>query len=139
MRPLLQFAGFCFIVFFIVGEFQGWYVGVPPNTPMYLYKADKTVNVVRDTHFMDSLDLNLRGKVNNGNVKVEVFFEIPSSFQAGTAGKSPKLVFSEEFFAGQSINVFDTLKKGKGRYTIRFSYDEATGSFRLKLPPNSEL
>jgi len=139
MRPLLQFAGFCFIVFFIVGEFQGWYVGVPPTTPMYLYKSDKTVNITRDVRLLDSLDLNLRGKVGDGNVKVEVFFEIPSSFQAGTAGKAAKLVFSEEFFPGQTVNVFDTVKRGKGRYTIRLSYEQMTGQLRLKLPPNSDL
>ena len=139
MRPLLQFAGFCFIVFFIVGEFQGWYLGIPPQTPMYLYKMDRTVNITRDTHFEDALDLTMRGRVADGNVKVEVYFEIPPSFQANTAGVAPKLVFSEEFYVGQTVSIFDRIDEGKGRYTIRIHYENVTGSFRLKIPTQNQL
>lgn len=139
MRPLLQFAGFCFIVFFLVGELQGWYVGMPPNTAMYLYKMDKVVSVVRDVKFTNELELGVDGKVNRGNVLVEVFFEIPPSFQSGTGGTKPKLIYSEEFYEGQRLNISEYLKKGKGRYTVRFTYVDATGSFQLKLPGKNEL
>ena len=139
MRPLLQFVGFCFIVFFIVGEFQGWYLGLPPQTPMYLYKMDKTVNITRDTHFNDALDLNMRGRVRRGNVTVEVYFEVPPSFQANSAGIAPKLIFSEAFYVGQTVSIFDTLDEGKGRYTLRIHYQDATGSFTLKLPSENQL
>ncbi len=134
MRPLLQFAGFCFIVFFIVGELQGWYVGLPPQSPMYLYKQDRVVNVQRDLLFADSFDVSLSGKVREGTVLVEVFHEIPPSFQAGTAGQLPKLVYSEEYYTGQNINLFDSYRSGKGRYTVRMTYEDAIGIFRLKVP-----
>jgi hypothetical protein len=139
MRPLLQFAGFCFIVFFAVGELQGWYVGMPPNTPMYLYKMDKTVNIVRDVKYADELDVSMNGKVNRGSVLVEVFFEIPPSFQNGSTGTKPKLLYSEEFYVGQRLNVAEYIKKGKGRYTVRLTYNDVTGTFKLKLPRESEL
>ncbi|MCA9839533.1 MAG: hypothetical protein KC422_21670 [Trueperaceae bacterium] len=139
MRPLLQFAGFCFIVFFIVGELQGWYVGMPPSSPMYLYKMDKTVNVVRDVKYVDELEFGMHGKASRGTVIVEVFFEIPPSFQSGTTGTTPKRIFSQEFFAGERIDISEFLKKGKGRYTVRLTYTDVTGTFRMELPKERDL
>ena len=139
MRPLLQFFGFCFIVFFIVGEFQGWYLGFAPNTPMLLYKQDYNTNVVRDVRFGDELPLELSGKVRNGSVRVEAYFEIPSSFQQGTQGTQPRLVFEQDFLAGQQINIKEALDRGRGRYTVRILYRDATGIFELNLPGNNSL
>jgi hypothetical protein len=139
MRALLQFLGFCFIVFFIVGEFQGWYVGLPLQTPMLVYKVDKAVEVTRDVLYEDQLDFDLRGKVNDGVVRVEAFFEIPPSFQAGTAGKAPKKIFDEEFGTGQDIQLGKILKAGKGRYTVRILYDKATGIFRMNASGQGRL
>ncbi len=139
MRALLQFLGFCFIVFFVVGEFQGWYVGLATQTPMLVYKVDKAVEVSRDVHFEDQFDFDLRGKVSDGVVRVEAFFEIPPSFQAGTAGKAPKKVFDETFATGQDIQIDKILKSGKGRYTVRILYEDATGIFRMNASGQGRL
>lgn len=139
MRALLQFLGFCFIVFFVVGEFQGWYVGMATQTPMLVYKMDKAVEVTRDVLYEDQFDFDLRGKVNDGTVRVEAFFEIPPSFQAGTAGKAPKKVFDEEFSTGQEIQLDKILKSGKGRYTVRILYEDVTGIFRMNASGQGRL
>ncbi len=131
MRPLLQFLGFCFIVFFIVGEWQGWYVGVPPSSPMFLYKMDKEVSIRRDVALEEDFSFDLSGRVRDGSIQVEAFFEIPASFQQGTKGKTAKKVFDEVFSTGESIDLGKTLKAGQGRYTIRIIYQDVTGMFRL--------
>jgi hypothetical protein len=139
MRALLQFLGFCFIVFFIVGEFRGWYVGMATQTPMLLYKGSQAVEVTRDVLYEDQFDFDLRGKINNGNVHVEAFFEIPPSFQAGTTGKAPKKVFDETYSIGQDIQLNEILKSGKGRYTVRIIYENVTGIFRMNASGQGRL
>lgn len=139
MRALLQFLGFCFIVFFIVGEFRGIYAGMPLQTPMLLYKGEQAVEVSRDVLYEDTFNFDLRGKVNNGVVRVEAFFEIPPSFQAGTAGKAPKKVFEQEFGTGENIQLSEILKSGKGRYTVRILYDNTTGIFRMNASGQGRL
>jgi hypothetical protein len=131
MRPLLQFLGFCFIVFFIVGEWQGWYVGYPPSSPMLLYKMDREVSIRRDVKLEDDFSFDLRGRVRDGSVLVEAYFEVPSSFQQGTKGKSAKKVYDAAFSRGEVIDLSKILKSGQGRYTIRIMYQDATGVFRL--------
>jgi hypothetical protein len=131
MRPLLQFFGFCFIVFFAVGELQGWYVGFPPSSPMFLYKMDKEVNIRRDVRLEDDFDFDLSGKIRDGVVEVEAYFEIPPSFQQGTAGRKAKKVFDEIYSTGDDIDLSKILKSGQGRYTIRIIYQDVTGIFKL--------
>lgn len=139
MRPLLQFFGFCFIVFFAVGELQGWYVGVAPQTPMFLYKQDQTVNVKHDVELDKGLTFDLEGQVRHGKVRVEAYFEVPPSFQQGTQGKAARLVFEEEFSTGQHISLEETLNNGRGRYTVRIIYRDAIGIFKLGLPEGGTL
>jgi hypothetical protein len=139
MRALLQFLGFCFIVFFVVGEFRGWYVGMATQTPMLLYKGSQAIEVTRDVLYEDQFDFDLRGKINDGTVRVEAFFEIPPSFQTGTAGKAPKKVFDEEFGTGQDIQLNEILKSGKGRYTVRILYENVTGIFRMNASGQGRL
>lgn len=134
MRPLLQFLGFCIIVFFVVGEFQGWYVGFAPNTPMFVYKMDRVVTVRRDVNYDSEMPFKLDGRVRNGEVRVQAFFEVPPSFQRGTSGSQPRQIFDQEFSAGQTIRLNESLRGGQGRYTIRMTYTEATGLFRLDVP-----
>ncbi|MGL4608470.1 MAG: hypothetical protein ACRCYY_02125 [Trueperaceae bacterium] len=138
MRPFLQFLGFCFIVFFIVGEFQGWYAGVATRTPMFLYKMTRDVEVTREVS-EDELNLRFSGKVRDGTVGLEVYFEIPPSFQGGTIGKPPKKIFEEAFLTGQTIDLQETLKSGKGRYIVRIIYNQATGTFRLNASGQGQL
>jgi hypothetical protein len=139
MRALLQFLGFCFIVFFIVGEFRGVYAGIPLQSPMLLYKMDRAVEITRDVLYEDQFDFNLRGKVSDGVVRVEAFFEIPPSFQAGTAGRAPKKVFDQAFGTGENIQLNKILKSGKGRYTVRILYEKTTGIFRMNASGQGRL
>ncbi len=139
MRALLQFLGFCFIVFFIVGELRGIYAGMATQTPMLLYKGTQAVEVSRDVLYEDDFDFDIKGKVNDGTVRVEAFFEIPPSFQAGTAGRAPKKVFEQEFGTGENIQLNEILKSGKGRYTVRILYDKATGIFRMNASGQGRL
>jgi hypothetical protein len=139
MRPLLQFLGFCFIVFFAVGEFQGWYVGFPPSSPMLLYKMDREVNIRRDVTLENDFSFDLRGRVRDGSVQVEAFYEIPPSFQQGGKGKLPKKVFDEVFSRGEQIDISKLIKSGQGRYTVRIVYHDTTGVFRLEASGEGQL
>ena len=139
VRPLLQFFGFVFIVFFIVGELQGWYVGIPPETPMFLYKADHIVSSSRTTKLENSFLLDFNGDVKRGNVLVEVFFEVPASFQGQRkAGKSFR-VFHKNFIEGDQIKLKKSIRKGVGRYTVRISYNDTTGIYKLRMPNSNDL
>jgi hypothetical protein len=139
MRPLLQFLGFCFIVFFAVGELQGWYVGFPPSSPMLLYKMDREVSIRRDVRLEDDFSFDLSGQVRDGSVQVEAYFEIPASFQQGTKGKAPKKVFDEVFSTGERIDISKLIKSGQGRYTVRIIYQDTTGVFRLGTSGEGQL
>ena len=134
MRPLLQFFGFVFIVFFIVGELQGWYLGFPPETPMLLYKADQIVSSSRTAKFENSFPLDFKGKVKRGEILVEVLFNIPASFQGQKNATAPVRIYHKTFYEGDDINIDKLLRKGKGRYTVRISYSDSTGIFKLKMP-----
>jgi hypothetical protein len=139
VRPLLQFLGFCFIVFFAVGELRGWYVGLASHTPMLLYKMNQDVSASRIINYSDKLDFDLTGKVRKGTVRLEVYFEVPSSFQTGKAGTRPRQILEQEFFEGQTINLKETFEEGRGKYTVRISFEDATGIFNLDLPNQNSL
>jgi len=139
MRSLLQFFGFLFIVFFMVGELQGWYVGFPPETPMLLYKADHIVSSSRTAKFENSFPLVLNGKVKRGEILVEVMFNIPASFQGQKNATSPVRIYHKTFYEGDDININKLLRKGSGRYTVRISYSDSTGIFKLKMPNSNDL
>ena len=106
---------------------------------MLLYKQDHNVNVVRDVRFEDELPLELSGRVRNGTVRVEAYFEVPSSFQQGTSGTQPRLIFEQDYREGQTLNINEVLDRGRGRYTVRILYREATGLFELDVPGDNSL
>lgn len=140
MRGLLQFLVFLAIVFFVVGEFfGGWYLGVPPQTPMFLYKKDHTVTRSRRTTTAESFTFSLNGKVRRGTVTVEGYFQKPSSFQSGTEAGPRRKVFEEVYLVGQTINLIETMEEGQGVYEVRMIYDDATGLFTLELPEAGTL
>jgi hypothetical protein len=139
VRGFLMFAVFLGAVFFGVGEFRGWTVGIPSQTPILAYKSEGSVGATRRTVNRQDFPFTVSGKVNAGKVRVEGYFEVPTSFQSGKAGKPEKLVFEEEFSKGQSINISETLKNGQGQYRLKILFQDATGVFRVKVPKGIEL
>jgi hypothetical protein len=139
MKGFLGFIVFLAAVFFGVGEFKGWTVGIPSQTPLLIYKSDSWLGATRRTVNRQDFPFTVSGKVSSGTVKVEGYYELPESFQSGKKGKPEKLVFEEEFTKGQSINISETLKNGQGQYRIRVIFQDATGMFRVKVPNGIEL
>jgi hypothetical protein len=139
MRGFLMFVVFLAAVFFGVGEFKGWTVGIPSQTPLMVYKSDSWLGATRRTVNRQDFPFTISGKVNAGKVRVEGYYELPTSFQSGKAGKPEKLVFEEEFGKGQTISISETLKNGQGQYRLRILFEEATGVFRVKVPKGIEL
>ena len=141
MRSLLQFAIFLVVVFFVVGEFLGgWYLGVPPQTPVFLYKKTTTATVTRRTLLSQELPFGVDGRLSRGTVTIEGIFERPESFQnPDQKASAPKVYFSESFGEGERIDVNEVLKRGPGVYRLRFTYDDASGTLRIDVPSNSDL
>ena len=139
MRGLLGFLIFLVIIFFVIGEWQGWYLGVAGQVPMLLYKKDTITLATRRTLSTDSLPFTLSGKVRNGTVKIEGYYQQSGSFQTGAKAGNERAIFEAEFSKGQEINLNETLDNGRGNYTIRLIFQNATGVFNLKLPSGSQL
>jgi hypothetical protein len=139
MRGFLIFVVFLAAVFFGVGEFKGWTLGIPSQTPLMVYKSDSWLGAIRRTANRQDFPFTVSGKVNAGKVRIEGYYELPTSFQTGKAGKPEKLVFEEEFSKGQTINISETLKNGQGQYRLKILFENATGVFRVKVPKGIEL
>lgn len=139
MRGLIQFAVVVAVLFFGVGEWQGWYLGVPPHTPMILYKKDHVVTVSRRTMTAQSFDFGLEGRLRQGRLTVEAYYERPESFQTGRPGESARRVYQETFAAGQSVRVAQTLRQGQGIYRVRLTFEDSSGTLRLRLPEAGTL
>jgi hypothetical protein len=139
MKGFLGFIVFLAAVFFGVGEFKGWTLGIPAQTPLLIYKSDSWLGATRRTVNRQDFPFSVSGKVSSGKVRVEGYYEVPESFQSGKAGKPEKLVFEEEFTQGQSINISETLKNGQGQYRLKILFENATGMFRVNVPKGIEL
>ncbi len=139
MKGFLGFIVFLAAIFFGVGEFKGWTVGIPSQTPLLIYKSDGWLGATRRTVNRQDFPFSVSGKVNSGKVRVEGYYELPTSFQSGKTGKPEKLVFEEEFTQGQSINISETLKNGQGQYRLKILFENATGMFRVNVPKGIEL
>ena len=139
MRALLQFALFLAAVFFIVGEFLGgWYLGVPPQTPIFLYKKTHTAVVERQTRIASEFPFSVSGSLRQGSVTVEASYERPSSFQdPGRRVLANRVYFSEIFGAGQPIAVSEVLERGEGVYRLVLTFTDASGTLRLDVPPRN--
>lgn len=139
MRDFIIFVIFVVAVFFGIGEWQGWFLGIPGQTPVYVYKRDFVANATRRTINREELPLSVSGKVRRGTVTVRATFRKPDSFQAGTRGSEEKEVFEQEFRAGQIINLSELIDEGVGVYRVQLIFNDATGLFKVKLPSASEL
>src|SRR5680860_103490 len=120
MRDLLGFLLVLAAVFFIVGELRGWYLGVPTQTPILLYKKDFSAETTRRTVLRDDMPISFSGKVRRGTVNVNVLYE-------------------RSYRPGEIIAVDEVFAAGGGVYTVRVDYVDATGLFRLTMPGGSEL
>ncbi|UCH26742.1 MAG: hypothetical protein JSV66_03590 [Trueperaceae bacterium] len=127
------------VVFFGVGEWRGWYLGVPAQTPMFIYKKDHVALATRRTINTEHLPFEVSGKVQRGNVKLEVLYELTASFQNRTKGAPERSLFEQVYTKGQTIAINERFEAGKGIYRVRLTFSDATGLFSLKLPTSSQL
>lgn len=139
MRDFLIFILFLAVVFFGVGEWRGWNVGVPAQTPVMAYKTTSMTRAQRRTINTDSMPVEVSGRVRNGEVTVRVIYRDTGSFQTNTAGGDPDTVFEETYQVGQSIRLAETFEEGRGNYQVVLDFRNATGIFHVTLPRSSEL
>ena len=139
MRDFLIFLVFCAVVFFGVGEWRGWYVGIPPQTPIFAYKTTSDASYMRRVSSAEGFPLQLSGKVKRGTLTVEGTYEKPSSFQTGKAGGPERAVFRQVYYKGDEIDLSQMLKRGQGIYRVKLTLEDASGTFRLDLPTSDQL
>lgn len=139
MRDLLGFLLVLAAIFFVVGELRGWYLGVPTQTPILLYKMDHTAETTRRTVLRDDMPVRFSGQVRRGTVTINVLYERPTSFQTGEQGRAQVSLFERSYRQGETIALDELFESGTGVYTVRVAYQDATGIFRLTLPGGSEL
>lgn len=139
MRDTLIFILFLVAVFVGVGEWRGWYVGVPGSTPVFVYKKDhRAVSEVRTVTRSD-MPIEVSGRVRRGSVTLQVSYERPASFQTGGGALPERLVFEQTYRTGQTIAFREVLAEGRGVYRVTLTYADASGTFRLRFPRASEL
>lgn len=139
MRDLLVFILFVLVVFFVVGEWRGWHVGVPAQTPVMVYKSTSTANATRRTINTDQMPVEVSGRVRNGEVRVEVIYTDTGSFQTNTAGSEAESIFEETYRAGQVIRIDEVFEEGRGQYRVIMEFQNVTGIFNVTLPRSTEL
>lgn len=139
MRDIVIFLLLVAAVFIGIGEWRGWYLGVPGTTPVVLYKMDhRAVTDVRTVTRTD-MPIAIEGRVRQGTLTVQVTHERPASFQTGEAGSPERVVFEETYRTGQRVAVNQTFTEGRGIYRVRMTYADVSGTFRFRFPRPSEL
>lgn len=139
MRDFLVFVAILAAIFFGIGEWQGWYLGVPGQTPVFVYKKDAAAFATRRTLTRNDLPYRVSGDLRRGRVTVEGYYQQAASFQTGAAASPEQLVFRETFTAGQAVDLAGQMRRGTGVYRLRLVFEDATGLFRVELPKSSEL
>ena len=127
------------VIFFAVGEWRGWYLGVASQTPMYVYKKDYVAQATRKTINSDDLPFEVSGNVQQGSVTVAVFYERPFSIQTGAPALPERKVFEQTYSRGERIDLERVVSEGRGVYRVQLRFDDATGLFRMSLPTAAEL
>jgi hypothetical protein len=139
MRDIVIFLLVLAAVFIGVGEWRGWYLGVPGSTPVVVYKMDhRAVSDVRTVTRAD-MPIAMDGRVRRGTVTVQVTHERPVSFQTGGDALPERVVFEQVYRAGQRVNLNQTFEAGRGIYRVRVTYADVTGTFTFRWPPPSQL
>ena len=141
MSSWIKWLAFLTIVFFGVGEFAGgWYLGVPPQTPVMVYKKTVSKQLTRRTLLSNEFPFAIDGSLQSGTLNVQVIYERPASFQnPGVKPVAPKLYFDKTFTADIPVHLVESMKNGPGIYTIRLVFEDATGRLSVDVPTNSEL
>lgn len=139
MRDLIIFVLILAGIFFAVGEWRGWYLGIPNQTPVLVYKNDHYARTPIRTVTRSDMPIEISGQVRHGSVRVQVMFESPASFQTGAAAVPERIVFDQTYARGQRVAVNQVFSEGRGIYTIVMTYDDASGTFRFTYPPASQL
>lgn len=139
MRDFLIFLLFLAVIFFVVGEWRGWHVGVPSQSPVMVYKSTSIARATRRTINTDMMPVEISGRVRNGSVTVRVVYTDTGSFQTNTAGRPPKDIFEETYRTGQAIRINEIFDRGRGEYQVVLEFTGATGIFNVDLPTSTEL
>ena len=139
MRDLIIFLLILAGVFFAIGEWRGWHLGIPNQTPIIAYKTDHVARVPIRTVTRSDMPIEVSGQVRRGSVQVEVLFESPASFQTGAAAVPQRTIFEQTFGRGQRIDLNQVFSEGRGIYTVVVRYHDASGTFRINYPPSSQL
>lgn len=139
MGRLLRFLIVVAIIFFGIGEWQGWFLGVTGQTPLLVYKKDHVAESTRRTVMRDDMPINITGNVKNGSVTVRIHYERPASIQTSAQALPERMVFERAFHKGQRIALNEIVEEGRGNYRTEIAFENATGVFNLKLPASSEL
>lgn len=126
-------------LFLGVGEWRGWFLGVPSQTPVFVYKKDYVASAARRTINRDDLPFSVSGDVQRGDVTVVVYFERPYSFQTNQAAQPERKVFERTFSEGQRLDLAETIRQGRGIYRVELAFEDATGLFRMTMPTSAEL
>lgn len=139
MRDFLLFILFLAVIFFVVGEWRGWHLGVTGQTPIMVYKSTSTASATRRTINTEQMSFTASGRVRNGAVTVRVVYRDIGSFQTMRSPGPPREVFEETYRTGQAIGIDETFERGFGEYQVVIEFDEATGIFNVDLPTSAEL
>lgn len=139
MRDIVIFLLILVGIYFAVGEWRGWYLGVPGQTPVVLYKKDHYARTSVRTVTRTDMPVEITGPVRAGSVRVQVFYERPASFQTNQPALPERLLFEASYSRGQRIAVNEVFSEGRGIYTVAMTYDAASGTFRFRFPRSAEL
>lgn len=139
MRDFLLFLLFLAAIFFVVGEWRGWHLGIPSQTPVMVYKSTSATRATRRTINTDHMPVRVSGRVRAGELTVRVIYTDMGSFQNSTAGRAPDEIFEETYRAGQMVTLNEVFDEGRGQYQIVMEFRDATGVFGVDLPTSSQL
>ena len=139
MRDIVIFLLLVVAVFIGIGEWRGWYLGVPGTTPVVLYKMDHRAVTDRRTVTRSDMPITIEGRVRRGTVTVQVTYERPVSFQTGAGGQPERAVFEQTYRTGQRIALNQVFAEGGGIYRVRMTYADVSGTFTFRFPRPSEL
>ncbi len=139
MRDFLVFLIVLAVGFFAIGETVGWDVGLPGQTPVFVYKRDGHVEATRRALNIDAMPVKLTGKVRHGSVTVRIDYQRAESFQTGKLEGRKTKIFEQTYRSGERIGINQSFQSGTGDYTVVMTFDSATGVFNLKLPGQAQL
>ncbi len=139
MRDTVIFLLFVAAVFIGVGEWRGWYLGVPGTTPVVVYKMDHLATTAKRTVTRSDMPIAMTGRVRRGTVTVQVTYERPVSFQTGGDALPERVVFEQVYRVGQEVSLDQVFANGRGIYRVRVVYADATGFFGFRFPAASQM